>query len=110
VKKQISLKPRFVLLLFFTFAMPVIGCVESGESKVQTERVESKQRTKKNGLNTNNADVVVINTSGSKSSQVFPVEEEIHLNEWLQLAKDIKSSLVEMEKESRQVLQTSVPR
>ncbi|MBC8550443.1 MAG: hypothetical protein H8D23_12430 [Candidatus Brocadiales bacterium] len=109
-KKQKFLKPHLALLLFFTFAMPVIGCVENGESKIQTEGVESKQRMEKNGLNTNDADVVVINTSGSKSSQVFPVEDEMHLDEWMQLVKDIKSTLGEMEKENRQVLQTGEPR
>ncbi|KHE92267.1 MAG: hypothetical protein SCABRO_01983, partial [Candidatus Scalindua brodae] len=110
MKKQKFVKPHFALLLFFTFPMLVIGCVKNGESKVQTEGVESKQRMEKNGLNTNDADVVVINTSGSNSFQVSPVEDEIHLDEWMQLVKDIKSTLGEMEEVNRQVLQTNEPR
>jgi len=110
MKKQMFFKSCFALLLFFTFAMLVIGCWEDGESKVQTERVEGKPLMDKNSLNANEAEVVVINTSGLKSSQVFAVEKEIKLNEWMQLVKDIKSTLGEMEKESKQVLQTSKPR
>jgi hypothetical protein len=105
--KHHFLKPCFVVLVLFAFSMLFIGCWEDGESNLQTERVESKQLMEKNGLNTNDADVVVISTLGSKSSQVFPVEDEIHLDEWTQLVKDIESTLGEMEEVSKQVLQTS---
>jgi len=90
--------------------MLVIGCWEDGESKVQEERVESKQLMKNDGLNAKEADAVVINTSGSELSQVFSVEDEIQLDEWMRLVKDIKSTLGEMEEVSNQVLQTSEPR
>ena len=79
----------------------VIGCWEDGESKLQNERVESRQLMEKDGLNAKEADAVVINTSGSELSQIFQVKDEIHLDEWLQLTKDIKLSLVEMEKENK---------
>jgi hypothetical protein len=108
-KKQTFLKPRFALLLFFTFSMLVIGCVENGESKIQTERVDGRQM-EKNSLNANEADVVIVNTSDSESPPVFPVEDEVHLDEWIQLVNDIKSTLGEMKEVSKQVLQTSEPR
>jgi len=101
MKAQKYLRPCFVLLLLFTFSLLVIGCWEDGESKLQNERVESRQLMEKDGLNAKEADAVVINTSGSELSQIFQVKDEIHLDEWLQLTKDIKLSLVEMEKENK---------
>jgi len=101
MRKQKLLRPSSVFLLLFAFSMLVIGCWEDGESKVQEERVESKQLMKNDGLNAKEADAVVINTSGSELSQIFQVKDEIHLDEWLQLTKDIKLSLVEMEKENK---------
>ena len=110
MKAQKYLRPCFVLLLLFTFSLLVIGCWEDGESKLQNERVESRQLMEKDGLNAKEADAVVINTSGSELSQVFSVEDEIQLDEWMRLVKDIKSTLGEMEEVSNQVLQTSEPR
>jgi len=110
MRKQKLLRPSSVFLLLFAFSMLVIGCWEDGESKVQEERVESKQLMKNDGLNAKEADAVVINTSGSELSQVFSVEDEIQLDEWMRLVKDIKSTLGEMEEVSNQVLQTSEPR
>jgi len=108
--KHQFLKPCFVFLVLFTTSMLVIGCWEDGETKVQNERVESRQLMEKDGLNAKEADAVVINTSGSELSQIFQVKDEIHLDEWMQLVKDIKSTLGEMEEVSNQVLQTSEPR
>lgn len=111
MKKQKFLKPYFALLLFFTFSMLVIGCGENSESKVQTGKVEGRQLMKENSLlEANKADVVLINTSGSEASQAFPIDDEIHLDEWMQLVKDIKSTLGEMEEVNKQVLQMSGPR
>jgi hypothetical protein len=95
------LKPCFVFLVLFTFSMLVFGCWEDGETKVQNERLESRKLKEKDGLNAKEVDAVVINTSGSKSSQTFQVKDEIHLDEWMQLTKYIKLSLVEMEKENK---------
>ncbi|MFQ5687157.1 MAG: hypothetical protein ACE5GV_10895 [Candidatus Scalindua sp.] len=110
MKKQKFLKPYFVFLLLFTFSMLVIGCGENSESKVQTERVEGRQLMKENSTHANEADVVVVNTSDSESSRVFPVDDEIRLDEWMQLVKDIKSTLGKMDDESKQVLQMSESR
>ena len=107
MKKQRYLRSCFVLLLLFTFSIPIFGCGDKRESKIQAEKVESKQRMEKNSAQVNEVEVVKVNASGSKSSQVFPVEDEIQLDEWMQLVKDIKSTLGEMEEVSKQVLQTS---
>lgn len=116
MKKQKFLKPCFVFLLLVTFSMLVFGCGDKGESKIQTERVEGKQLMENNSIHTNEADVVAglhathrheVNTSDSEVAQVFPIDDEIQLDEWMLLVKDIKSTLVEMEEVSKQVLQTS---
>ena len=110
-KKQKFLKPSFVLLLFFTFSILVIGCGDKDTTKANTEKTESKQLIEKNSLNANNeAEVIRVDASGTEGSQEFPVEDEIHLDKWMQLVKDIKSTLGEMDKESKQVLRTSEPR
>jgi hypothetical protein len=107
MKKQRYLRSCFVFLVLFTFSMLIFGCGDNGVSKLQTERVESKQLKEESSAHANEADAVVINTSGSGLSQIFPVEDEIQLDEWMQLVKDIKSTLGEMEEVSKQVLQTS---
>ena len=96
-KKQKLLKSVFTLLLFCTFSMLFIGCGEKGESKFQTEKVEGKQLMEKNSLN----EVVKVNASDSEELQVFPVDDEIRLDEWMLLVKDIKSTLGEMEEVSK---------
>ena len=95
-KKQKLLKAVFTFLLFCTFPMLVIGCGDKDVTKAKTEKIEGKHL-----LNANEADVVVINTSGSESSQVFPIDDEIQLDEWMLLVKDIKSTLGEMEEVSK---------
>ena len=109
-KKQKLLKSVFTFSLFCTFSMLFFGCGEKDATKNKTEKVGGKQLLMKDSLSANEAEVVLINASGSEASQVFPVEDEIHLDEWMQLVKDIKSTLGEMEEESKQVLQTSKPR
>lgn len=110
MKKQEFFKLCFAFLMIFTFSMLVIGCGENGESKFQTEKVEGKQPMEGGSNYTNEVEVVRVDTSGSEASQIFPVEDEIQIDEWMLLVKDIKSTLGEMEEVSKQVLQTSEPR
>ena len=86
--KRSVLKLCIALLLFFAFSMLFIGCGENGGSKVQTERVETKQPAENNSLDAN----------------------EIHLDEWRQLVKDIKSTLGDMDEIRERAEQVSKPR
>ena len=111
MKKQEFFKLVFTFLLLFTSSILVIGCRDD-VAKVKAEKAEGKQLMKDNSENANEVDVVLINASGPETSQVFSVKvkDEIQIDEWIRLVKDIKSTLSEMEEESKQVLVTSEPR
>ena len=108
-KKQKLLKSVFTFSLFCTFSMLFFGCGEKDATKNKTEKVGGKQLLMKDSLNNHKLGEVVhnLNADGSEASEVFPVEDEIQIDEWMQLVKDIKSTLGEMEEESKQVLETS---
>ena len=96
MRKQKLLSPCFVFLLLFAFSMFFFGCGDKGELKILSEEVEGRQLMEENRLNDNKKGGFSINASGSQASQVF-IDDVIQLDEWMQLVKDIKSTLGEMQ-------------
>lgn len=71
MKKQIFLKLCFAFLLLSAFSMLVFGCMDKGESKIQTGKVEGKQLMKENSIYTNEVEVIRVDTSNSESPQLL---------------------------------------
>lgn len=88
MKRQVHSRINIFFLLVITFSFCVFGCGEKEEKKMQTEKVEGT-------------------TSRPEVSQAFPIDDDIQLDEWMQLAKEINSTLSEMEEMGKKVLQTS---
>jgi hypothetical protein len=95
-------KSYYLFLILLVSFMFVYGCGEKGKSSIQPKTVEREHLMEMDSKYPKEINVVKDAPSGSESLQAVPINDQIQMEQWKQLLKDVKSTLGDIKEVTEQ--------